>query len=120
MATKENYEDIITGIESRGGFTTLRTSKCIGYNLICASRKTNEGLSGNSFWIWYRADTRSWFLATWSPRHYAVDFSADLVELCMTCLALDDRPIACLPDAVIAKFHLNEICDDDFEAICRS
>ncbi len=120
MATKEDYKGIVAGIQSRGGFAKLRTTDGIGQNLYCASRKADRGLFGNSFWVWYCPDVRGWFLSTWSPRYYKADSSTDIVELCMACLALDDKPIARLPDAVIAKFHLTEISDDEFETICRS
>jgi hypothetical protein len=118
MATKDAYTSLIAEIEGRGGFTTVRSDEHGGYNLVCASRKTEEGaLGGNSFWVWFCKKLGAWYLSTWSPCHYVIPRYVDLAELCMECLSLSAKAIPSVPDATIAKFSLIEVSDDDFDSL---
>lgn len=118
MATKEIYKQISSEIEKRGGFTTLRNDEYGGYSLLCASRMNDDAtLGGNSFWIWFNHQSSAWFLSTWSPCHYVIPSSVDVVEVCVQCLFLSDSAMPSLPDAIIAKFNLGQLSETDFDSL---
>lgn len=70
---------------------------------------------GNSFTLSHREGT--WYLSTWSPVHYRVPPQQDIVQLCLTCLAVGEAAMYRVPPEIVTKFELQEIDDRQFEEL---
>jgi hypothetical protein len=112
----EDYDDLKEAVEAAGFFTTFQPIRQPGDRIICASRSSPRGLSGNSFWVARRGG--EWYVATWSPLIYRLPDASRLVELCL--LLLRRKPTgpfgayAEFDEGVCAQFGLVRIADDEF------
>jgi hypothetical protein len=67
--------------------------------------------------MWYSRRLEKWYLSTWSPRHYVIPLSADMVKLCMECLSHGDVALGHLPAQIISRFGLAEIPYAEFDSL---
>jgi hypothetical protein len=72
---------------------------------------------GNSFWVTHSRNR--WYLFTWAPRGYSLPESAHIAELCRAFMASNERAAFTVSDAIIAKFGLTELSEEETAAICR-
>ncbi len=68
MPFRAEYDKVIAAVESSGFYVTGMPMDSGGDRIVCASRLSSDGLTGNSFWI---AERRGkWFLGTWGGLLY--------------------------------------------------
>src|SRR6266446_4028254 len=53
-------------------------------SVVCASKRFEGGLTGNSFWLWSSEKAGDWYVATWTPRYYLIPATTDVVALCVS------------------------------------
>ena len=115
MAKASHHKTVQKLIESRGFFTTIRTHSDDDSDLVCASKRFEGGLTGNSFWLWFSEKAGDWYVATWTPRYYLIPATTDVVALCVSCLSNDSSFPWSLPEKIVLDFRLEEVSQSEID-----
>jgi hypothetical protein len=102
-------EDALT----RAGLTAQRTRQD---QLVVSSGEGSMLPAGeNSFWLSQIEGT--WYLSTWLPVCYRVPPKADMVSLCLACIAAGTSAMCRVPPEISSRFGLQEIDERQFERL---
>ncbi len=118
MATEDDYRYVRERVEAGGFFTTIRPCNDGGFNLVCASRQSEDGnrLSGKSFWVWHSRRNKAWYLVTWAPQYYLIPDTEDPAEVCLRWLTASVDSGSYTPDAIVREFGLREVPEPVFDS----
>ena len=103
------YADLNQAIQAAGFYTITRNER--PDRLICASKRSKRGLTGNSFWIAERAGR--WFVGTWGSYVYEFPDVGRVAEFCITWLSQMDKTCGNIEEAFRLEFQLAG-ADEDF------
>ncbi len=70
---------------------------------------------GKSFLLSHREGL--WYLSTWSPVHYRVPASQNVLQLCSACIAVGAPAMYLLPPEIVKRFELQEVDDRQYEEL---
>ena len=100
MTTHNKYNELKRAVEAAGFFTTQDNWN----RIICASKRFEHGLTGNSFWI---AEHDSvWYLGTWGPFLYHIPNASRVSDLCITWLGRTDKTMMDIDETLKTEYDL--------------
>lgn len=100
MTAYDKYNELKHAVEAAGFFTTQHDCD----RIVCASKRFEHGLTGNSFWIAERDSV--WYLGTWGPFLYHIPDASRVSDLCIAWLGRTNETMADIDDALKTEYEL--------------